>query len=248
VIDRVRLDLRFDAAALQRDLARLEPSDWVDHFVPQHFTGTWAVLPLRAPAGATHPVKMIYSDPGCDTYVDTPLLAKCPAFRHALSAFECPLRAVRLMKLTPGSDIKPHRDLDLDIEHGTARLHVVVATNPAVEFVLNDTRVFLREGECWYLKLSDTHAVANRGGTDRIHLVLDAVVNPWLQAQIDLERLRDLGWRDEPLQRELAGIDDRDAFVARVVQSASAAGLRVGAVDVGTAMDRARRRRLQEPV
>jgi hypothetical protein len=145
VIDRARLGLRFDAAALQRDLARLEPSDWVDHFVPQHFSGTWAVLPLRAPAGATHPIKMIYPDPGCDVYVDTPLLAKCPAFQQALSAFECPLHAVRLMNLTPGSDIKPHRDLDLDIEHGTARLHVVVATNPDVEFVLNSTRVPLRE-------------------------------------------------------------------------------------------------------
>jgi hypothetical protein len=88
----------------------------------------------------------------------------------------------------------------------------------------------------------------NRGATDRIHLVLDAVVNPWLEAQIDLERFRDLVWDDERLQRDLAGLEDREAFVARVVQAASAAGLRVTAGDVDAAMDRARRRHLQEPV
>ena len=51
---------------------------------------------------------MIYSDPACDTYVDTPLLARCPYFPQLLAAFQCPLHAVRLMKLTPGSIIKPH--------------------------------------------------------------------------------------------------------------------------------------------
>jgi Aspartyl/Asparaginyl beta-hydroxylase len=182
--DRVRLALRFDAAAMRRDLAQLAASDWVDHFVTQNYSGTWTVLPLRAPAGATHPIKMIYSDPGCESFVDTPLLAKCPAFQHVLAAFECPLQAVRVMKLTPRSAIKPHTDFDLGAEHGRARLHIAVATNPDVEFVLNGTRAVLEEGECWYLRLSDTHAVANLGTTDRIHLVIDARVNPWLEAQL----------------------------------------------------------------
>jgi hypothetical protein len=35
-------------------------------------------------------------------------------------------------------------------------------------------------GSVWYLRLSDPHQVANRGETDRVHLVLDATVNPWL--------------------------------------------------------------------
>jgi len=182
--DRIRLVLQFDAAAMRRDLAQLASSDWVDHFVTRNYDGRWTVLPLRAPAGATHPIKMIYSDPGCESFVDTALLAKCPVFQRVLAAFECPLQAVRLMNLTPGSAIKPHADLDLGIEHGKARLHVAVATNPGVEFVLNGRRVVLGEGECWYLKLSDTHSVANRGATDRIHLVIDALVNPWLEAQM----------------------------------------------------------------
>lgn len=262
--DRVRLALRFDAAAMRGDLARLAASDWVDHFVPEHYSGTWSVLPLRAPAGATHPIQMIYPDPGCGTYVDTPLLAKCPTFRRVLAALQCPLQAVRLMKLAPGSAIKPHSDFDLAFEQGRARLHVPVATNADVELVLNGTRVVLREGECWYLKLSDTHAVTNRGATDRIHLVIDALVNPWLEDQLargdaggaaasidqgsDLERFRDLVLRDPSLQRHLAQLDDRDRFMAGVVEAAAAAGLQVTAGEIDAAMRRALQRWLEEPV
>ena len=261
--DRIRLALHFDAAAMRRDLARLAASDWVDHFVPDNYRGTWTVLPLRAPAGATHPIKMIYSDPGCDTFADTPLLAKSPAFQQALSRFACPLQAVRVMKLTPGSEIKTHRDPDLDLEHGRARLHVAVATNPDVEFLLNDTRVTLAEGECWYLKLSDPHSVANRGATDRVHLVIDALVDPWLEAELargdrgqaarpadrrsDLDRLRDLVLCDDSLQRQLLDVEDREVFIARVVETAAAAGLHVTAGEIDAAMRQAHRRRLEEP-
>ena len=61
------------------------------------------------------------------------------------------------------------------------RLHIPVITNPDVEFLLNGTSVVMNEGECWYLRLSDPHSVANRGRTARVHLVIDATVNPWLK-------------------------------------------------------------------
>ena len=182
--DRIRLPFRFDAAGLQSDLRRIDEAAWVRHFVTRNYEGEWTVLPLRAQASATHPVQMIYSNPACDTYVDTPLLAACPAIASALAAFECPLEAVRLMRLAAGSVIKTHRDHDLDVEHGRARLHVPIATNPDVEFLLNGERVVLGEGECWYLRLSDPHSVANRGDRDRVHLVVDAVANAWLQEQL----------------------------------------------------------------
>jgi ribosomal protein S18 acetylase RimI-like enzyme len=184
--DRLRLPFRFDAAAMRADVRRLEQGAWIDHFVKQNYEGAWTVLPLRAPAGATHPVQMIHPDPACSSYVDTPLLALCPAIRQALGTFECPLEAVRLMRLGPQSAIKPHRDHDLDIEHGRVRLHIPIATNPDVDFQLNGARVVLEEGECWYLRLSDPHSVANRGATDRVHLVIDAIVSPWLHDQIGL--------------------------------------------------------------
>jgi hypothetical protein len=148
--------------------------------VTSNYDGDWTVLPLRASAGATHPVQMIYSNPASDAFVDTPLLASCPSIAAALSTFACPLLSVRLMRLGVGSTIKTHRDYDLDAEHGTVRLHVPIVTNDRVDFRLNGERVILGEGECWYLRLSDPHSVENGGETDRVHLVIDAVADEWL--------------------------------------------------------------------
>jgi hypothetical protein len=184
--DRLQLPFRFDAAAMQSDLRRIEDEAWVRHFVTQNYEGDWTVLPLRAPSTATHPVQMIYSDPACTEYADTALLAACPSIAAALTAFDCPLESVRLMRLGAGSIIKTHSDHDLDVEHGRVRLHIPIETNPDVDFRLNDERVALGEGECWYLRLSDPHSVANRGLRDRIHLVVDAIVSPWLHEQLEL--------------------------------------------------------------
>ena len=165
---------------MQADIRQFADRDWIRHFVPQNYDGDWSVLPLRSPANATHPIKMIYSDPTCDTFVDTPLLAACPSIATALATFECPLLSVRLMRLGAGSVIKTHSDGDLDVEHGRARLHVPIATNDRVDFRLNGERVPLGEGECWYLRLSDPHSVTNAGDTDRVHIVIDAIANEWL--------------------------------------------------------------------
>jgi hypothetical protein len=178
--DRVRLPFAFDVSRLVADLDRVMRGDWIDHFVRQNYDGVWDVLPLRGKAGATHPVMMIYSDPGATEFEDGPLLGETPYIRELLAAFRCPLRSVRLMRLTPGSVIKEHDDLDLAAEFGMARIHVPITTNPQVEFMVNRVPVAMAPGEAWYLRLSDTHSVANRGATDRVHLVIDAVVDDWL--------------------------------------------------------------------
>jgi Aspartyl/Asparaginyl beta-hydroxylase len=180
--DRLRLPFSFDRELLAADLRRLSASHWIRHFVTQNYQGDWSVLPLRGPAGARHPVQMIYSDPTATVFEDTPMLADCPSFRAVLDSFACPLQAVRLMRLTPGSVIKEHSDHDLDFEQGSVRLHIPVTTNDGVAFELNRRRVILEAGSCWYLRLSDPHSVANRGEADRVHLVIDASVNEWVEA------------------------------------------------------------------
>ncbi len=177
--------MAFDAARLQRDLDGLSSVDWTAHFVKQNYEGDWDVIPLRAQAGARHPVMMIYSDPTATAFEDTPMLKASPYFREVLDALACEIQSVRLMRLTPGSAIKEHRDHDLDIEHGSVRLHIPITTNPGVEFELNRVRVTMRPGSVWYLRLSDPHRVANRGTTDRVHMVVDAVANDWLGALLE---------------------------------------------------------------
>ncbi len=178
--DRLRLPFSFDPNRLANDLQGLSAVAWIEHFVRQNYEGDWSVIPLRGKAGATHPVMMIYSDPACREFADTPMLAACPYYREVLAAFKAPLQAVRLMRLTAGSVIKEHADHDLSFEDGTVRFHIPVTTNPSVEFYLNRERVVLEAGSCWYLRLADPHSIANRGGTDRVHMVIDAVVNDWV--------------------------------------------------------------------
>ncbi len=181
--DRLRLPFDFDPGRLQHDLRAAESREWIDHFVTQNYEGRWTVLPLRAPAGTehAHPVLQIVSHPGMTDFVDTPLLDRCSYFRDVLCALGFPLGAARLMRLDPGSAIKTHVDADLAADLGWARLHVPVTTNRGVEFLVNDRAVRMREGECWYLRLSDPHSVRNDGATPRVHLVIDAPVGPALR-------------------------------------------------------------------
>jgi hypothetical protein len=179
--DRVRLSLAFDVEAMRADLAALQGADWIEHFVKQNYSGDWSVIPLRAPKGETHPIRMIYSDPMATEWVDTPWLDRSPASRNAIAAFQCRVTTVRLMRLAAGSRIHEHNDNDLMAESGVARIHVPVTTNPGVAFVLNGTPVPMAPGEAWYLRLADPHSVCNGGTSDRVHLVLDVFVNAWLE-------------------------------------------------------------------
>jgi quercetin dioxygenase-like cupin family protein len=182
--DRVRLPFSFDARAMAVDLATLQDADWTEHFVKQNYSGDWSVIPLRAPAGETHPIRMIYSDPSATEWVDTPWLDRSPCLRSVIATFQCPVTAVRLMRLAPGSRIHEHHDHDLMAESGVARIHVPITSNPGVTFILNATRVAMMPGEAWYLRLADPHAVRNEGSSDRVHLVLDVFVDAWLERML----------------------------------------------------------------
>lgn len=177
--DSLKLPLRFDAMRLQADLARILADEHVPHFNTAYYEGDWSAAPLRSIGGrADH----IYPDPTArDGFADTPLLGRCDYVREVLASLRCPQRAVRFLRLKPGSTIKEHRDYELGFEDGEVRLHIPVITNVQVEFVLNQARVLMNEGECWYLNVNLPHRVANRGKTDRVHLVVDCVVNDWLR-------------------------------------------------------------------
>jgi hypothetical protein len=181
--DRVRLPFDFDPDALAADLAAIADDEWIGHVARGNFEGRWDIVPLRAAAGETHRLRLIYTDPGAASFVDTPWLERMPAFRAALGRLHCELRSVRLMRLAAGSTIKEHEDA-LDAELGMLRLHVPVATNPAVDFRLAGRRVVMAPGSVWYLRLTEAHSVVNRGASDRIHLVIDTFLNPWLERML----------------------------------------------------------------
>lgn len=98
-----------------------------------------------------------------------------------LGTFRCPLLSVRLLRLGPGALIKEHRDPMLGLDYGEARLHVVVSTNPGVTCRIDGTEQHWAAGECWYADFNRPHSFANRGETERVHLVLDCKADDWLR-------------------------------------------------------------------
>ena len=174
-----RLPLTVDPAGLQADVDALEQGDWVPHFNTRYYEGDWSGAALRAVGGVAD---RLYPDPTAgDRFADTPILDRCPHTRAAIAAFECPLLAVRFLRLGPGSRIREHSDYNLSVDDGEIRIHMPVTTNPAVQFYLDGAPVEMSPGEVWYLDLNLPHAVVNAGSVPRVHLVVDCVVDDWLR-------------------------------------------------------------------
>ncbi|HTU10247.1 MAG TPA: aspartyl/asparaginyl beta-hydroxylase domain-containing protein [Allosphingosinicella sp.] len=171
--DRFRLPLDFDPAPLAADLAAFGEADWTRHFVRDNYEGDWSAIPLRAAEGETHPIRLIGQLTMVKRFVDTHFLARAPAIAAVLARLGGSPKAVRLMRLRPGALIREHSDPDPEVDRPGVRLHVPIVTNDAVEFHLSGRPVHMAPGELWYLRLSDPHRAANRGTTDRVHLVID---------------------------------------------------------------------------
>lgn len=179
MIKYLQTPFHFDAYKMQQELLSLQGKKWPLHYQTRHFEGEWSALALRSIDGTS--VNPIISPLNDAIYHDTDLLNQSPYFQQVLKTFQCPLLSVRLLKLSAGSVIKEHKDAELFFESGLARFHIPVITNNAVEFYLQGERIHLEEGECWYCNFNLRHSLANKGETDRIHLVIDAAVNKWIK-------------------------------------------------------------------
>jgi hypothetical protein len=188
-----QLPFQFDVDLLHNEFTHIQENLWIDHFVKSNYEGSWCAVSLRSVGGEQN---HIYSDPASKKpFQDTPILQQCPYFQEVINTLECEKTSVRLLRLTSGSIIKKHRDYNLSIEDREIRIHVPIYTHPDVEFFLCDRRVVMNEGECWFLDLSLPHRLNNKSPIDRIHMVLDCVVNDWfldvLQAQgIETQKIK----------------------------------------------------------
>lgn len=175
-----KLPFSFDVDRMKSELLSFKDEDWINHFNTAIYKGQWSAVPLKGPAGASHPILSLHSDPGCTEWAETEYLHTRPYLQSVLHTFECPTTSVRLLKLGPNSSIDEHTDHNLGWDDGEIRIHVPIQTNPAVEFIHQSQRVVMGEGECWYLNFNLPHRVHNRGEFDRIHLLIDCKVNDWL--------------------------------------------------------------------
>jgi hypothetical protein len=174
-----KLPMSFDSDRLKADLACFQADEWIPHFNTRYYEGDWSGIALRAVGGRAG---QLYPDPtATDDFADTPMLARCPYFQEVLTAFHCPLTSARLLRLSARSSIREHKDYKLGFEDGELRVHVPVVTNVNVAFFLAGEQVIMQEGEAWYLNLNLSHRVENQSDIDRIHLVIDCVVNDWVR-------------------------------------------------------------------
>lgn len=179
MIRALRLNLDCDLAALRADLAAVAPAGWSPHFNTHYYSGEWSGIPLRAIPGSRVP---LYADPNRTDFADTDLMQRCRYVQQFLAGLHCPVESVRFLKLAPGAVIREHRDFGLCFEDGSARLHIPVYTHADVDFVLDGEPLCLDCGECWYVNFDLKHRLANRGNSDRVHLVVDTRVNSWVEA------------------------------------------------------------------
>jgi mannose-6-phosphate isomerase-like protein (cupin superfamily) len=178
-----KLMLPFDIKAMQTELSAAA-EEWQPHINTYHYNGSWTVLALRSPGGEHKNIVPELMGKH-NEYLDTAYMAHFPSVKKLLSTINCPVMSARFLNLQAGAVIKEHRDAELAFEKGEARLHFPVITNPDIEFYCENERVFLQEGECWYLNANLPHRVSNPSDSDRIHLVVDCEVNDWLTGMIN---------------------------------------------------------------
>ena len=257
-----RLPLRFDAAAMQAELARLPVAEWPAHFNTEVHDGGWSGLALVSADGD---LARLYAGPSDGSSgVATPLLALCPAMQAAVAALPCSIQSARLLRMAPGSVIREHRDHGLGLDEGVIRLHIPIVSHPEVEFYLDGVRVPMGEGECWYLDVGLPHRVHNHSPHERVHLVVDCVVDDRLRAilptaqdgerqlqqisslqgetsQQRFEQFRSVVLDDPGLQAALHGLEDPALFIDMVTRLGRERGHRFTAEDVRAALQAGRR-------
>jgi hypothetical protein len=215
MIKYAHLKQRFDIAQMQEDVQNLESGLWKPHYNEKQYKGSWATLALRSINGsAANHISIQGSALQKNlTYKDTPLLYNCNYLQSVISFFECEKMSVRLMKLDAGAVIKEHTDYDMSFEDGEARFHIPILTNHRVEFFIEEEKIPMKEGDCWYLNLSLKHRVNNFGDTSRIHLVIDCRVNDWLK-----NLLNEGAELKQEISEKQAGTDYSAADKIKIVQ------------------------------
>lgn len=178
MISKLKLPFVFDADALKADLEKFSNEDWTPHFNQSYYEGDWSGIALRSPKDAH---LSIYPDPTAESFEETAAMNRCSYIPEVLKSFECELETVRFLRLGAGARILEHRDYKLGFEDGVARIHIPIETNPQVTFKLGGEILKMEEGEAWYLNFNLPHSVENNGVKDRVHLVIDCLVNNWMK-------------------------------------------------------------------
>jgi len=172
----LRLPRSFEHGPMSADLSRMPEAWWHKHLGPYH-DGNWEGISLWSPGGDRAEQRSRGA-----AYGPSDALLQSPALQRVIDSLPGKRSRIRLMRLKPGGQIFRHSDPLTDIDPTLLRLHVPIVTNPDVDFRVNDCRITMLPGELWNVDVRFPHEVHNRGTTVRVHLVIDLLRSPALEA------------------------------------------------------------------
>lgn len=176
----LKFPLTFNVQKLQTEVGEILHKKWINHYNTNDYSGSWNAIALLSQGGKSDNINAF--NLGTEKVTFTEIMDSCVYLKEVIDSFLFEKTTVRLLRLAAGAHIKPHTDNELGYEDGCFRIHIPIITNPDVAFILDNQRLIMNEGECWYINANFTHSVANKGNQDRIHLVIDGIRNAWTDA------------------------------------------------------------------
>lgn len=79
-------------------------------------------------------------------------------------------------RLKSKSKISPHVDSGRGLEIPN-RIHIPIITNENIIFIVNGEKKHMKEGEMWEINNQKLHSVLNNSDYDRVHLIIDYLVD-----------------------------------------------------------------------
>lgn len=156
------------------------PAWWTEETLRQEFLGSahyaTQTIFLRGPRGFS------FEEYFGETYAeDYPRLAEVidevmPIVRPLLKAIQwrSDLGRILVVRMPAGAALDEHTDEGEYAAH-FARFHVPLVTNPGCNLTCDRERQHMEAGEAWWFDHRAPHSAHNKGETDRIHLIVDAV-------------------------------------------------------------------------
>src|SRR5258708_6309227 len=105
-----RLPFKLDLEKMREEVAYLEQKqNWVGHY-DKYLADGWTAVPLVSHDGSMDRVDSQRLGKWGE-YKRTPIVDSLPYLRSILDSFQCPHGRIRIMRMNPGTVIKPHRDV-----------------------------------------------------------------------------------------------------------------------------------------
>lgn len=183
-----RIPFTFDPALALQELAA-HPGLWHQITARQDFPGSdhkdTQTIYLRGPGHMETPADYMAVGNAADYLGNLGQLPACAALmRQALEAIGATeVGYVMVVKLKAGGFVTPHIDEGPYADHFT-RFHLVLSTNGGCIFFCGWDSRHMPAGELWQFDHKATHSFGNKGETERIHIIFDAVPAPSLRVCI----------------------------------------------------------------